>query len=142
MSVTRRWPLPPDHSAPALARALVAEALTDRTNVDDAVLVTSELVTNAVQYGTGPIELALALEDGSVRITVTNEGADGVPAVRAARDDEVGGRGLAITEALAAEWGWDHHADRMSVWAEFAGQRTLREFPAADQPTAEPGRTS
>ncbi len=110
---------PPSTSRAGLARTLVAEALAGHAVIDDAVLVASELVANAVEHGTGPIELEIAVDEESVRITVTNGGAAGEPAVRAARDDEAGGRGLAITGRWPPAGAGTGSADRMSVWAEF-----------------------
>jgi anti-sigma regulatory factor (Ser/Thr protein kinase) len=98
----------------------VGKALSGRAVVDDAVLVASELVANAIEHGGGTIDLRLDLEEGAVRIQVTNEGTAGVPAVRTASTDDDGGRGLAITQELAARWGWGREAGRTTVWAEFA----------------------
>jgi anti-sigma regulatory factor (Ser/Thr protein kinase) len=119
MGVSHGWLLPAEHQSAGLARRLVGEVLVDHAIVDDAVLVTSELVANAVDYGAGPIDLELRLDAACVRITVTHDAAAGEPTVRRARIDDEGGRGLAITAALAARWGWNRPDQRMSVWAEF-----------------------
>jgi anti-sigma regulatory factor (Ser/Thr protein kinase) len=114
------WTLPPDTTAAAVARRIVASALTSWRDPDDAVLVVSELVTNAVQHGLPPIELELNLGAGRLRLTVSNAvGATmTVPRIVVAGDDEPHGRGLAIVEALSAEWGWCGTDRMMSVWAE------------------------
>jgi anti-sigma regulatory factor (Ser/Thr protein kinase) len=119
LGMTRCWPLPADHSAASAARSIVAGELADHPMVDDAVLVVSELTTNALEHGEHPVELAIDSQPTRIRIQVTNAGAAGAPEVRAAGDLDDGGRGLAITEALSLAWGWGVDADRTTVWADF-----------------------
>ena len=82
---------------------------------DDAAIITSELVTNAVQYAAGndteTIEVALARVWNSEAVTVAVSDCSPVGPIR--RDASAGGeqgRGLRIVEALSAHWGW-HHQD-------------------------------
>jgi anti-sigma regulatory factor (Ser/Thr protein kinase) len=82
------------------------------------LLVTSELVTNAVVYGSGEIHVRLAVTDCCVNVAVTDRGPQAVvpwvPSV-----DEVHGRGLWIVDRLARRWGVDdHQAEGKTVWAE------------------------
>jgi len=71
--------------------------------IDSAEMLVSELVTNAFQYGRGPVDLTLALTGRSLRIAVTDEGTS-LPVPREAAEDAQSGRGLAIVEMLADSW--------------------------------------
>ena len=98
--------LPRDPAAPRRARALLREHAggLDADRLDSAVLLISELVTNAVLHGTGEIRLVIDLDgEDAARFAVSDEG-DGTPRVR---DDPGpdGGWGLRLVEQLAASWG-------------------------------------
>ncbi|MFJ9692562.1 ATP-binding protein [Kitasatospora sp. NPDC101183] len=105
---------------------LDAEELDDIAG--DVLVVLSELATNAVVHGCGGngragVALSAALRltgDGSsLRVCVSDPGA-GLPVVRAADGEAVGGRGLALVLALADRFGVDPLAGGgKSVWAEF-----------------------
>ncbi|MEZ0066101.1 anti-sigma regulatory factor (Ser/Thr protein kinase) [Streptacidiphilus sp. MAP12-20] len=71
--------------------------------VDSAEMVVSELVTNALRYGSGPVDLTLALTETGLRIAVTDEGTT-LPTARDADPDAQGGRGLQIVQLLAESW--------------------------------------
>jgi anti-sigma regulatory factor (Ser/Thr protein kinase) len=97
--------------------------------IDDAALVLTELISNALRH-------ARPLADGGVRaewrfsgraleVTVTDGGSTRQPHVTFASEDTLGGRGLAIVSALSAEWGVGHarrdgegkRVDECTVWA-------------------------
>ncbi len=86
--------------------------------VDDAALVLSELVGNAVRYGTGPtMQVRLVLNRTCLTVHV-QDGSDDLPQPRQAEWDDEGGRGLLLIEALSSAWG--HHrlpAGGKTVWA-------------------------
>ncbi|AGS72184.1 regulatory protein [Streptomyces collinus Tu 365] len=89
--------------------------------VDDAVVLTSELVTNAVVHaGTHAEVLCLRTEDG-VRVEVSDRYPErevpvqGSPAAMGSPDRE-GGRGLQLCAALAARWGVDYTPTHKNVW--------------------------
>ncbi|MFJ3672975.1 SpoIIE family protein phosphatase [Streptomyces sp. NPDC090106] len=89
--------------------------------VDDAVVLTSELVTNAVVHaGTAADVLCLRLEDG-VRVEVADRYPEreiplqGHPATMGSPDRE-GGRGLQLCAALAGRWGVDYTPTHKQVW--------------------------
>jgi anti-sigma regulatory factor (Ser/Thr protein kinase) len=87
--------------------------------VDDASLVVSELVTNAVMHGEGEIGVRLVRAIDALRIEVSDDG-DGEPRQLAPRPDEVTGRGLRIVSRLAAVWGVHHGPHGKTVWAELS----------------------
>lgn len=111
-----RWTLPHDLSSVGTARDLVGAELVGSPLRDDAVLVTSELVANAVDHGEPPVELEIALEGAGLRIVVTSLSADD-PQTRVAGDHAPRGRGLAIVSSLATDWGWFRTDGRVTVWA-------------------------
>jgi anti-sigma regulatory factor (Ser/Thr protein kinase) len=90
------------------------------------LLLTCELVNNAVRHGGAGeeeiIELELsALDDGRVRVQVTDPGTGFEHTPRDQPLDEEGGWGLVLIESMAASWGVTHE-DRTRVWFELAQQ--------------------
>lgn len=75
-------------------------------HADDVTLLVSELVTNAVRHGTGPIELLMIYRDGQLRCEVHDDGAES-PRRRSATVDDTSGRGLELVDRLIAELGGD-----------------------------------
>ncbi|MCU7822855.1 ATP-binding protein [Kitasatospora sp. DSM 101779] len=108
------------------ARRMVRDALEPSARAEDAVLIVSELVTNAVMHsrsGTGGVLwVEVRRRHGVVRVSVTDEGtAEGRPAHRPPVDAGDFGRGLRIVDALAEHWGAVGEAGgRRTVWAELA----------------------
>jgi anti-sigma regulatory factor (Ser/Thr protein kinase) len=72
--------------------------------VDDATLIVSELLTNAIRAGCRVVTVGLALEPGCLRLGVTDD-APGVPVLREKHTSDLTGRGLPIVAALASDWG-------------------------------------
>jgi anti-sigma regulatory factor (Ser/Thr protein kinase) len=102
----------PTHAASVgEARRRVRAHLSRQSCCDDtcetAVLLVSELVTNAVRHTRSPrVKCSVGLEADKVRIEVEDQGEDGAPValVHAAADD-MHGRGLHLVAALSQEWG-------------------------------------
>lgn len=92
----------------SLARDLVAKRLAALGLVhlaDAAELLVSELVGNAIKYAAGRILLITVHPAGhGVRVAVT-DGSRALPTPVRAGDEDEGGRGLALVEALARTWG-------------------------------------
>jgi len=109
--------------APAQARAWLATLLSDLSErlLGDALLLVSELVTNAVRHGRPEIEVGLQRDPGRVRVEVRDAG-DQLPVVPSGRPsiDRPTGRGLLIVAATARDWGVVRGTDRVgkTVWAE------------------------
>jgi len=83
-------------------QVLPAWGLTE--HADLAALIISELVTNAIVHGTGPIEVRLSHEDGSLRVQVHDQG-DRRPVRRHPDSDWEDGRGLALIDGLIEQYG-------------------------------------
>lgn len=81
-------------------------------------LVVSELVTNAVRHGAGPITLTLADARGGIRVGVHDFGARG-PEARHPDDRSPGGRGLQVVDQLSWDWGVERSraGQGKTVWA-------------------------
>ncbi|MFE9015959.1 ATP-binding SpoIIE family protein phosphatase [Streptomyces cyaneofuscatus] len=114
------WELAQERTTPATARLLVRDRLQgwglDEDTVDATELIVSELVTNAVRYGTPPLRLRLLL-DTSLTCEV-HDGSTASPHLRHARTVDEGGRGLFIVSRLAAHWGARHGPDGKVLWTE------------------------
>ncbi|MGH8893393.1 MAG: SpoIIE family protein phosphatase [Actinomycetes bacterium] len=113
--------LPPAETSVAQARGLVSRTLAQwgaDELVDDAVLLVSELVTNAVVHAGTDVEVTLLLQAEAVEVAVTDRHpARTVPAPPAAvGDDREDGRGLLLTAALASSWGVEYTGRAKRVW--------------------------
>ncbi|MGI5444160.1 ATP-binding protein [Streptomyces sp. CA-243310] len=89
-------------------------------HVDDVLLVLSELVTNAVRYGTEPgdsVRVVLDARTGATRIEV-HDPSRRHPRQLPESDERQRGRGLFILDALAVTYGVDDRPMGKAVWAE------------------------
>lgn len=166
--------LPGSPLAPGTARALLRKALTEWAELappgaehltgrvgDDATLIVSELVTNAVVHAGTEVRLMCRLEEAAGALVV--EVADQHPS-RAPRGNEPEapayetpeyGRGLRLVAALSEAWGITYRPGTKTVWARlaaggcaagdqieaYAGERTLaRDLRVAEILAPEPPR--
>jgi serine/threonine-protein kinase RsbW len=107
--------LPFESSTPGIARTKLAGFLTlNRTDlvvIDNALIVLSEMIANAVAHGTpdhdGTMEIGWSIEDGHLQLSVrdSGHGVDMVP--RPFDEDSLGGRGLSIISRVADKWSVD-----------------------------------
>jgi PAS domain S-box-containing protein len=79
-------------------------------------LIVSELVTNAIRHGTGPITLRLIRQD--VLICEVFDAGSTAPHLRHARTTDEGGRGLFIIAQLAGRWGTRYTPTGKVIWTE------------------------
>ncbi len=104
-----------------VSAALDGWALADLT--DDAVLLTSEVVTNALLHTTSShIRLRLVLLDDGVRVEVEDM-SEVLPCARDSSRSATTGRGLALVEAAARSWGTRPGDHGKTVWFEIAADR-------------------
>jgi anti-sigma regulatory factor (Ser/Thr protein kinase) len=115
------WELPPDPAVVAEARKEGAEQL-ERWGLGELVftteLVVSELVTNAIRYASGPIQLRL-IRDATLICEVSDTSST-APHLRRARTFDEGGRGLLLVAALTQRWGTRQTEAGKTIWAEQA----------------------
>lgn len=115
--------LSPHPTSARAAREFVAGLLQSWDRADQteaAVLLTSELVTNAIVHARSQIDLTVRLTGATLRVAVLDESAE-QPRLRQRRDDLGSGRGLGLVEALAVSWGVTPGGRGKTVWFELAG---------------------
>lgn len=115
----RVWDLDADSALVPEARRLAVEqteawGLSEQAFVTE--LVVSELVTNAIRYGSEPIQLRLIYD--RALICEVSDGNSTSPHLRRARIFDEGGRGLLLVAQLTAKWGTRHTATGKTIWAE------------------------
>ena len=101
---------------PASARTFVRDVLGSIDPLDDILLATSELVTNAIRHSNDhrPITVAVSQSDDRVRIQVTNH--TDAFTISGISGGARGGWGLGIVAAVSDDWGV-HHADgEVQAW--------------------------
>lgn len=95
--------------------------LSDRSDeeVEDCLLVVTELVANAYDHGEAPRRLRVWRSSGpcAVRIEVDDAG-DGEVVVGRSRSGPERGRGMVLVAYCSADWGVDRHEGGKTVWAE------------------------
>ncbi len=113
------WRVPSDPAAVGEVRASVTRQLTE-WGLDDLVftteLILSELVTNAIRYGNGPIEVRM-LRDRSL-ICEVFDGSNTSPHLRYAASTDEGGRGLFLVAQLTERWGTRYTPAGKVIWTE------------------------
>jgi anti-sigma regulatory factor (Ser/Thr protein kinase) len=122
---------PADRTAVARARRFVRETLIGwgaDDAMDDAVLLTSELATNAVIHARTPFEVICRSAGGTVQVEVVDgDGSHVLPAPARGDDpDRTCGRGLLMPVMLAPEWGVSYAATSKTVWFRLDTRRRSR----------------
>ncbi|GIM88368.1 ATP-binding protein [Paractinoplanes toevensis] len=93
-----------------------ARAAADTEWIDDTLLVISELVQNVSKHTHSDGELVVSLDDGTVLVEV-GDGSTTAPRLEPPDANRLGGRGLHLIEAVAAQWGVRMCRDGKVVWA-------------------------
>ncbi|MFS8197934.1 SpoIIE family protein phosphatase [Streptomyces sp. CWNU-52B] len=113
------WQVPSDPSAVGEVRASVTRQLTE-WDLDDMAftteLILSELVTNAIRYGTGPIKVRMLLD--RTLICEVFDGSNTSPHLRYAATTDEGGRGLFLVAQLTDRWGTRYTPAGKVIWTE------------------------
>jgi anti-sigma regulatory factor (Ser/Thr protein kinase) len=128
------WELAAEAVAPGRARDLVTGQL-EAWGLDalafETELVVSELVTNAVRYAEGPLQIRL-IRDRTLLCEVADTGHTS-PHLRHSTAEDEGGRGLFIVAQLVQRWGTRYSRSGKTIWTE---QAFPGEFPggAAEGP--------
>jgi len=89
---------------------------------EDAMLVLSELVSNAVKHASplpgGQIEVLWRVSDDLLHIEITDGGGGTRPHPSVPLLSAMGGRGLDIVRTVSSQWGVTEDHDTVTVWAE------------------------
>ncbi|MFI7245361.1 SpoIIE family protein phosphatase [Streptomyces qinglanensis] len=113
------WDVESDPAAVPRVRAAVSAQLTGwglAGLADTTELILSELITNAMRYGAGPIKVRL-LHSRTLTCEVYDQSLTS-PHLRYAATMDEGGRGLFLVSQLAARWGTRYTKDGKVIWAE------------------------
>lgn len=91
---------------------------------EDAAVIVSELVTNAVRHGrplgggAEPLVRLTLARQGGLLVCIVADACVGEPSMRDSDDDCENGRGLYVVEALSRIWGWTPlPGSGKAVWA-------------------------
>lgn len=102
-----RTELPATASSVPAGRAFMGETLAAwgcPQHTDDARLLVSEILTNAVQHAQGPLVLHLRRTVTELAVEISDLSPH-LPQPRLAAQDEESGRGLILVDTLADSWG-------------------------------------
>ncbi len=115
-SVTARFPAQP--AAVRDTREFVRRCLEDPLLVDDALLLVSELASNAIEHARSSYEVRVEHKQATVRVAVRDRCRRPAHVIRAPVDAPRG-RGLRIVASLASRWGVERKPLRgKAVWFE------------------------
>lgn len=109
-----------------LLRSHVATILSAE-DVDTAMLLVSEVVTNAVVHAGTPVEVVVCLQGGATLRVEVADGSVQRPTIRHDAMMASTGRGLHLLDALAHRWGVTVRATGKTVWFELSGDEDWAE---------------
>lgn len=141
--IVRRLPLPADLRSPAAARAAVRSVAIEASLVgvlDEALLLTTELVTNAVLHARTDLLVEISADATNLTVAVLDGAAGPLIGTDALPNDERG-RGLVLVDQLASRWGTMHHPAGKGVWFQLNQPSTIISTDAAELwPSIDPVR--
>ncbi len=116
----RRRVFPGSDDQVGRARLFVGQVLGGCPVLDEAVLLTSELVTNAITHTAsgrgGKVTVTVYRDDTRVRVEVRDDGSAEIPVVRPHDDARDSGYGLGLVELMAHRWGHRGGQRGRMVW--------------------------
>jgi GAF domain-containing protein/anti-sigma regulatory factor (Ser/Thr protein kinase) len=131
--------LAPDSTSPSLARRLVEGVMNEaglQHLVDEALLLVTELVTNAVVHAGTEVGVDIDVDERGVRVEVFDAG-PGHFLKDAPSETREGGRGVFLLDAIAQEWGTRHRLGGKAIWFRLGGEpRTGPDRPPRTSATA------
>jgi serine phosphatase RsbU (regulator of sigma subunit)/PAS domain-containing protein/anti-sigma regulatory factor (Ser/Thr protein kinase) len=119
------WDVPRDPAAVSGMRGAVSDTLEEWGLSElgfGMELVLSELITNAIRYGSEPIHVRL-IHDRTL-ICEVSDGSSTSPHLRYAATTDEGGRGLFLVSQLAERWGTRYTPQGKVIWAELTVPET------------------
>ena len=120
MSQQLRLPLRSSTDAPSQARQAIGDLLERFRRTDltpDAVLLASELVTNAIEHAGGPILLTATYLEATLRVEV-HDARPELPSLRPLTATDETGRGLHLVRLIANRWATAPQPDGKTIWFE------------------------
>jgi len=108
-----------------LAKLLDGWGVADQL-IDDASLMASELMANAVEHGSGVVHLEIAVDDdGLLRVGVHDDAVE-LPVMNDVTETGLDGRGIWLVQSIARDWGSDSSGEEpgKTVWFELTTLRT------------------
>ena len=106
----RETTFPPEPGSAALARVVVEETLRAEGVppgvIADALLVLSEMVSNAIRHARTDFTVCAEVGEATVRLEVLDHDTR-PPALMGLDEESTSGRGLHMVAAVAADWGWN-----------------------------------
>src|SRR4051812_14563033 len=126
-ALVRRARLPNDRRTPAAARALVRSVLEEAaldSLLNEALLLTTELSTNAVVHAGTEVDIEVTADIGGLTVTVTDFAPGPVEQLAVGpKNDKIDigevaerGRGLLLVDHFASRWGTVHEGTGKGVW--------------------------
>jgi sigma-B regulation protein RsbU (phosphoserine phosphatase) len=147
--LVRRVRLPNDRRTPAAARALVRSVLEEAgldTLLNEALLLTTELSTNAVVHANTELDIEVQADQSGLTVTVTDFAPGPVEQLAVGPRNEsvdIGevaerGRGLLLVDHFASRWGTVHEGSGKGVWFRLEGSASppTPALPAGHVPEA------
>ncbi len=117
-AVTEHVSLDPVPASVGIARTFVRDLLSpvDDETSDTVLLLTSELVTNAILHAHTPVQLGILVDTERVLVCVADRLPGGALEPRDHSRDRAGGRGLALVSDLSEQWGTVTVTGGKTVW--------------------------